>query len=42
MAKASKTHSSTKISFGKRRKGKYKKSFGPKEQRPKPYIGQGK
>ena len=31
-----------KISFGKRRKGKMKKSYGPKEERPKKYRGQGR
>lgn len=38
MAKAS---SNNKISFGKRKSGKYKKSYGPKEQKPKRYRGQG-
>ena len=35
---------SQKVSFGKRKTGKPngKKSYGPKSQRPKPYIGQGR
>ena len=33
---------SIKISFGKKRKGKYKKSYGPKSEKPKKYRGQGK
>ena len=41
MAKA-KSASSTKVTFGKRKKGKYKKSFGPKSQKPKKYVGQGR
>ena len=31
-----------KISFGNRKKGVYKKHYGPKEQKPKSYRGQGK
>lgn len=31
-----------KTSFGKRRHGVSKKSYGPKEQKPKPYRGQGR
>jgi len=31
-----------KISFGKRKKGKAKKSYGPTEQKPKRYRGQGR
>lgn len=34
--------SSNKVTFGKRRIGKYKKSNGPKEAPSKPYKGQGK
>lgn len=44
MAKA-KTSSgnSVKVSFGKKSgKGKYKKKYGPKEQKPKAYRGQGR
>jgi hypothetical protein len=42
---ASKTKSSsfsTKVSFGKKRVGKLKKKYGPKEQKPKAYRGQGR
>lgn len=31
-----------KISFGKRREGVAKKKWGPKEQKPKAYQGQGR
>lgn len=41
MAKASKAGSSNKVSFGKRRVGKYKKSKGPKEAPTKKSRGQG-
>jgi len=40
MAKS--VNDSRKVTFGSRKKGKYKKSYGPKEQRPKKYRGQGK
>jgi hypothetical protein len=40
MAKA--IGSTRKISFGKRGVGKYKKSYGPKAQKPKRYKGQGR
>ena len=33
---------SRKISFGKRKKGKLKKSYGPKAEKPKKYRGQGR
>jgi len=35
---------SNKISFGKRKTGKHngKKSYGPKSQKPKRYLGQGR
>ena len=33
---------STKTTFGKKRKGKAKKKYGPREQKPKAYRGQGK
>ena len=33
--------SSSKVTFGKRREGKHKKSNGPKEKREKKYKGQG-
>lgn len=42
MAKAKSSATSIKISFGKRKKGKYKKSYGPKAQKPKKYVGQGR
>ena len=42
MAKAKSAGSTQKISFGKRRVGKYKKSNGPKEAPTKKYRGQGK
>jgi hypothetical protein len=41
MAKKS-TGGSTKVSFGKRSTGKAKKGYGPKEQKPKRYRGQGR
>ena len=44
MAKSNKSGGSQKISFGKRKTGKPngKKSYSGKEQKPKPYRGQGK
>ena len=43
MAKAnSKSGSSQKIVFGKKKKGKWKKKWGPKDQKPKAYRGQGR
>ena len=33
---------SNKVTFGKKTVGKLKKKFGPKEERPKKYRGQGK
>jgi hypothetical protein len=42
MAKSNTSGTSRKISFGKRGTGKYKKSYGPKEQKPKKYRGQGR
>jgi hypothetical protein len=43
MAK-SKTSSSAsqKVNFGKKGGGKFKKSYGPKSQKPKKYKGQGR
>jgi hypothetical protein len=41
MAKG-KSQSNNKITFGKRKTGKYKKSYGPKAQKPKKYQGQGR
>ncbi len=44
MAKGSKLSSSNsmKTSFGKKSVGKLKKKFGPKEEKPKKYRGQGR
>ena len=33
---------SNKVTFGKKTVGKLKKKFGPKEERPKKYRGQGR
>jgi hypothetical protein len=41
MAKG-KSQSNNKITFGKRKTGKYKKSYGPKSEKPKKYQGQGR
>lgn len=41
MAK-SKSTNSNKVTFGKRKGGKARKSYGPKDQKPKQYKGQGK
>ena len=32
----------TKLTFGKRKSGKAKKSYGPTQQKPKRYRGQGR
>ena len=32
----------TKVSFGRKRTGKFKKKFGPKAEKPKKYKGQGR
>ena len=43
MAKGKSTSSSSiKVNFGKKTIGKLKKKFGPKEERPKKYRGQGR
>lgn len=42
MAKAKGSSTAQKVSFGKKGKGKYKKSYGPKAQSPKRYRGQGR
>jgi hypothetical protein len=42
MAKAKSTGNAQKISFGAKKKGKSKRAFGPKEQKPKKYRGQGR
>jgi hypothetical protein len=41
MAKG-KSQSNNKTTFGKRKGGKSQKSWGPKEQKPKRYVGQGR
>lgn len=41
-AKGKGSASSQKISFGKRKRGKSQKSWGPKAQKPKKYRGQGR
>jgi hypothetical protein len=42
MAKAKSVGNSQKVSFGKKRTGKIKKNYGPKEEKPKRYRGQGR
>jgi hypothetical protein len=42
MAKAKGASNSQKVQFGKRKSGKLKKSYGPKEEKPKKYRGQGR
>jgi hypothetical protein len=42
MATKKSTASGTKLVFGKKKKGKLKKSYGPKAQKPKRYRGQGR
>ena len=43
MAKVSKSSATQgKLSFGKKTVGKLKKKFGPKEEKPKKYRGQGR
>ena len=42
MAKAKGSNTAQKVSFGKKGVGKFKKSFGPKDQKPKRYRGQGR
>lgn len=43
MAKSSKTtKESIKVNFGTKKKGLAKRKFGPKEQKPKNYKGQGR
>lgn len=41
-AKTKSSSNSMKISFGKKTVGKLKKKYGPKEQKPKSYRGQGR
>jgi hypothetical protein len=40
--KVSSTTGSNKVTFGKKVSGKLKKKYGPKEERPKKYKGQGR
>lgn len=40
--KGSSSGTPTKITFGKKTVGKLKKKYGPKEERPKKYRGQGR
>ena len=40
--KLSSSSSSNKVTFGKKTTGKLKKKYGPKEEKPKKYRGQGK
>jgi hypothetical protein len=42
MAKVKASSTSLKVSFGKKTKGKLKKKYGPKDQKPKRYRGQGR
>jgi hypothetical protein len=42
MAKVKSSAESKKISFGKKSKNKPKKNYGPKEEKPKKYRGQGR
>jgi hypothetical protein len=42
MAKAKSANTAQKVSFGKKGNGKAKKSYGPKDQKPKRYKGQGR
>jgi hypothetical protein len=36
------SNDSRKLSFGKKKVGKLKRKYGPKEERPKKYKGQGR
>lgn len=40
--KGSTSSSSTKVTFGKKTVGKLKKKYGPREEKPKKYKGQGR
>jgi len=42
MAKAKAASNSQKVNFGKKKSGKLKKSYGPNEEKPKKYVGQGR
>jgi len=41
-AKVKNSSNSSKIVLGKKKSGKIKKHYGPKEQKPKAYRGQGR
>lgn len=41
-SKVSKDTGSKKVTFGVKKSGKLKKSFGPKSEKPKKYKGQGR
>ena len=40
--KGTSSSSPSKVTFGKKTVGKLKKKYGPKEERPKKYKGQGR
>lgn len=42
MAKKEKTSVKSKVTFGRRKTGKAKKRYSPKEETPKRYRGQGR
>lgn len=42
MAKSNSANTAQKTNFGKKGTGKLKKNYGPKEQKPKRYRGQGR
>ena len=42
MAKGTKTTNSVKVKLNTKKSGVSKKSYGPKDQRPKQYRGQGR
>ena len=42
MSKKGSSSTSNKLTFGKKTVGKIKKRYGPKEQKPKKYKGQGR
>jgi hypothetical protein len=42
MAKSKGSSNSMKVTFGKKTTGKARKSYGPKDQKPKQYRGQGR
>jgi len=42
MLKKTNSSNPTKVTFGKKTVGKLKKKFGPKEEKPKKYRGQGR